>query len=138
MGTFRLEIVTRREGLEYFIWKFFPRLVSTAQSEQFVIFACSAGEPLDEIRQQLLDSWVDEDIIVAYKLSASDQPVLKSHVTPVEAAAISGYSEAYWRQQAWRGNIPGAIKPGKQWLLPRTVVEARKKPGVRAREKGIR
>jgi hypothetical protein len=127
MGTFRLEIVTGNKGLEYFIWDFFPRLVPTAQEESFCIYACSADEPLDEIRQQLLESWVEEEIIVAYKLSESDKPVLKSHLTPVEAEALSGYSEEYWRQQAWKGNIPGAIKSGKQWLLPRSVVEERKK-----------
>ncbi len=135
MGMFRLEIVTGREGLEYFIWDFFPRLVPAAQSEHFIIYACSADESLDEIRQQLLDSWIDEEIIVAYKLSESDKPVLKSYVTPVEAEVISGYSEEYWRQQAWRGNIRGAFKSGKQWLLPRSVVEARKKHGVREGKK---
>ncbi len=57
-----------------------------------------------------------------------DKPILKSHLTPVEAEAICGYSEEYLRQQAWRGNVAGAIKSGKQWLLPRrTLVEERKK-----------
>ncbi len=129
MTTFRLEIVTKREGLEAFVWKIFPRLLPTAHSESFVIYACHAGEPLDEIREQVLENWVEEEIIVAYMVSESDQPILNLYVTPVEAEEISGYSEVYWRQQAWKGLIPGAIKLGKQHLLPRTVIESRKKAG---------
>lgn len=128
MSTFRLEIVTAREGLEPFVWKFFPRLLPTAQSESFVIYACRADEALDEAREHLLESWMEEDIIIAYRCVESDRPILNLYVTPVEAEAISGYSEEYWRQQAWQGRIPGAIKLGKQHLLPRDVVENQRKP----------
>lgn len=127
MSAFHLEIITEREGLEPFIWKFFPRLLPTAQSENFVIYACHADEQLDEMREQLLKSWVEEEIIVTYKCVESSQPIQNLYVTPVEAEEISGYSEGYWRQRAWKGLVPGAIKLGKQHLLPRAVVESQKK-----------
>jgi excisionase family DNA binding protein len=120
---YRLEIIAERAGLEPFIWRFFPALVPTMQSEHFVVYACSFSEQLDETRKHLLDNWQEEDIIVAYKILENDAPMLKSHLTPVEAAEMTGYSEEHWRQLAWRGKIPGAMKKGKQWLLPRAIVE---------------
>ncbi len=125
---YRLEIVTAKAGPEPIVWNFFPRLVPTAFSESFCIYACSADEALSQMQISLLDGWIEEAFIVAYNLSENDQPILHSHVTPVEAEELSGYSEEYWRQQAWLGKVPGAMKQGKQWLLPRSMVESRKKP----------
>jgi hypothetical protein len=43
-------------------------------------------------------------------------------LTPVEAAALTGFAECTWR--AWAPTLPGAFKMGKQWIIPRSVVEA--------------
>lgn len=128
MSTYRLEIVTGKKGLETFIWQFFPHLVPTSQSESFCIYACTSVKVFSEMQVQFLENWKEERIIVSYHCSEDGQTVvLKSFLTPVESAEISGYSEEYWRKRAWKGNVPGAIKSGKQWLLPRSFVEQHKK-----------
>ncbi len=43
-------------------------------------------------------------------------------VTPAEAAALTGTAESGWRNKAAAGQLPGAIKKGKQWLIPRRLV----------------
>jgi len=42
--------------------------------------------------------------------------------TPVEAARITGTAESGWRNRAAAGELPGAMKRGKQWLIPRSQV----------------
>ncbi len=46
-------------------------------------------------------------------------------MTPAEVAEAIGTSESNWRNKAAAGLIPGAVKKGKQWLLPRSVLRAR-------------
>lgn len=46
----------------------------------------------------------------------------QSFVTPAEVAAATGTSESQWRNKAAAGVIPGAVKKGKQWLLPRSIL----------------
>jgi hypothetical protein len=41
-----------------------------------------------------------------------------SLVTPAEAAELTGTSESGWRNRAAAGDVPGAFKKGKQWLIP--------------------
>lgn len=48
-----------------------------------------------------------------------------SYLTPAEVAAATDTAESGWRNKANAGEIPGAIKKGKQWLLPRAVLIAR-------------
>jgi hypothetical protein len=45
-------------------------------------------------------------------------------LTPAEVAEITVTAESTWRNKAARGEIPGAIKKGKQWLLPASVLRA--------------
>lgn len=47
-----------------------------------------------------------------------------TYYTPAEIASITGTAESGWRNKAAAGEIPGAIKKGKQWLIPRTVLRA--------------
>ncbi len=42
----------------------------------------------------------------------------RQYVTPNEAAAFTGTAESSWRNRAAAGEIPGAVKKGKQWLIP--------------------
>lgn len=44
-------------------------------------------------------------------------------VTPAQVAAATGTAESTWRNKAAAGDIPGAVKAGKQWLLPRDIME---------------
>lgn len=46
-------------------------------------------------------------------------------VTPTEIAEQTGTNESTWRNQAADGEIPGAIKKGKQWLIPVSVLRSR-------------
>lgn len=46
-------------------------------------------------------------------------------ITPVEAAAISDWGEATWRAYCGQGKVLGAVKKGKQWLIPESFVRLR-------------
>lgn len=43
-------------------------------------------------------------------------------MTPAELAAATGTAESTWRNKAAAGEIAGAIKRGKQWLIPERVL----------------
>jgi len=58
-------------------------------------------------------------LILLLAVSACEDTVL----TPAEAAKQTGTSESYWRNHAAAGNIPGAQKKGKQWLIPRAWIK---------------
>jgi len=42
----------------------------------------------------------------------------KDYLTPQEAAELTDTHESGWRNKAAAGEIEGAIKKGKQWLIP--------------------
>ena len=44
-------------------------------------------------------------------------------ITPGQAATLGDDAESTWRNRAAAGEIPGAWKAGKQWLLPVSVIE---------------
>jgi len=46
-------------------------------------------------------------------------------LTPAEVANQTGTAESTWRNKAAAGEIPGAIKLGKQWLLPVRILKMR-------------
>ncbi len=43
-------------------------------------------------------------------------------LTAGEAAAETGTSESLWRNRAASGQLPGAVKKGKTWLIPRPAL----------------
>lgn len=43
-------------------------------------------------------------------------------LTPAEIAAATGTAESTWRNKAAAGEIAGAVKRGKQWLIPERVL----------------
>jgi|Deesub1362A_J573_1020465.scaffolds.fasta_scaffold00751_12 hypothetical protein len=43
-------------------------------------------------------------------------------LTTSEAAELTGESESTWRNRCARHDVPGAIKKGKQWLIPAAAV----------------
>lgn len=46
-------------------------------------------------------------------------------LTPREVAEATGTSDSQWQNKAAAGDIPGAVKKGKQWLLPRSLLRSR-------------
>lgn len=44
-------------------------------------------------------------------------------VTPAQVSAATGTAESTWRNKAAAGDISGAVKAGKQWLLPKDIME---------------
>ncbi len=48
----------------------------------------------------------------------------REELTPAQVAALTATAESTWRNKAAAGDIPGARKAGKQWLLPRAVLRA--------------
>ncbi|MCE7937761.1 MAG: DNA-binding protein [Chloroflexi bacterium CFX6] len=63
-------------------------------------------DELDDAARWMIDSGLHMDL----------------YLTPAEAAALTGTSESGWRNKAASGSIPGAVKKGKQWLLPRAAL----------------
>jgi hypothetical protein len=43
-------------------------------------------------------------------------------LTPAEIAEMTGTNESTWRNNAAAGKIPGAVKKGKQWLIPQSAI----------------
>jgi hypothetical protein len=44
------------------------------------------------------------------------------YLTPLEIADATATAESTWRNKAAAGELPGAVKKGKQWLIPRWAV----------------
>jgi len=44
--------------------------------------------------------------------------------SPSELAVVTEIAESTWRKYASNGTVPGAVKKGKQWLLPKSVLIA--------------
>ena len=49
---------------------------------------------------------------------------LEDHVTAREAAYILGYHPASVKNLCRWGKLPGAVKVGRDWLIPRAAVES--------------
>lgn len=49
----------------------------------------------------------------------------EERMTPAEIAAATGTAESGWRSKAAAGELPGSIKKGKQWLIPKRYAVAR-------------
>lgn len=44
------------------------------------------------------------------------------NLTPAEIASATGTAESTWRNRAAAGEFPGAVKRGKQWLIPERIL----------------
>ena len=91
----------------------------------------------------VIDAWTDQiqgkiETSGTWERAASDKPVswlieqgfelknghfIEEMYTPAEIAEFTDTSEAQWRNKAAAGLLPGAIKKGKQWLIPRSAIE---------------
>jgi len=47
------------------------------------------------------------------------------YLTPPEIATQTGTSESNWRNKAAAGEFPGAVKRGKVWFIPYSVLRSR-------------
>lgn len=104
-------------------------------SKAFVAQFCRFLAELTESDPRLV--YTQEDLAWFIKIMDSDQAesitallfawfsAPDEMLTPAEVAGRTGTHESGWRNKAAAGNIPGAIKKGKQWLLPRSVLRAR-------------
>lgn len=65
-----------------------------------------------------------ETIGVQFTLITRIEPGISpdSLLTPAEAAVLFGGAESSWRNRAASGEIPGAFKKGKQWLIPKSAI----------------
>lgn len=70
---------------------------------------------------RLIDSEHGPTILSLFCAKASSPDQL---LTPVEAAQHTGLAEITWRKRAIAGEVPGAFKKGKQWLLSASVLRA--------------
>jgi hypothetical protein len=57
-----------------------------------------------------------------WTLDTPAAPPAEQWLTPAEAAELSGTSESHWRNRCAAGQVDGAFKKGKQWLIPRASV----------------
>lgn len=49
---------------------------------------------------------------------------LTDYLTTAQAAALTGAAVPTWTNRARAGRIPGAVRVGRDWLLPREAVLA--------------
>lgn len=61
------------------------------------------------------------DAFVALFLAYATAP--DEFLTPAEIAKQTGTAESGWRNKAAAGQLPGSIKKGKQWLIPKRHVK---------------
>lgn len=69
------------------------------------------------------------DVVVSdaarqYPVASIALAIVNDWLTPAEVAAATDTAESGWRNKAAAGEIPGAVKKGKQWLLLRSVLRA--------------
>lgn len=107
-ATNRTEFVNRFCALMVELTTADPRLTYTEQDLTWLVESMDSEYAL--VIASLLLAWA----------SAPDELL-----TPLEVAAATGTHESNWRNKAAAGEIPGAIKKGKQWLLPRSVLRSR-------------
>jgi Ser/Thr protein kinase RdoA (MazF antagonist) len=75
----------------------------------------------DNVASDALDRRWD---ILQEKMRAEAERFMANWLTPAEIAAATGTAESTWRNKAAAGQVPGAVKKGKQWLIPRAVLRA--------------
>lgn len=121
---YRLEIVSKK-GPHAMAWDFFPSLVPTAQSNFYTIHAAISPEPLPMMHRGVLEGWIEEGDIFAWtceEIAGDVMPV--GYITTNKAGEITGKSGSHWRNKAAAGDVAGAYKPGKDWLIPVSVIDA--------------
>jgi hypothetical protein len=75
-----------------------------ANTEQVIIIG-NVLEYITEYRDRIQGEWLDEN-----------------YLTPDEIAERTGDAASGWRNKAAAGKIAGAIKKGKQWLIPLSAI----------------
>jgi hypothetical protein len=66
----------------------------------------------------------NSDEVADMAVTISGWAPIMDWLTPAEAAALTNTAESTWRNKAAAGQVPGAIKKGKQWLIPRAWLRA--------------
>jgi hypothetical protein len=66
-----------------------------------------------------------EQALVIMSMLIASAHAEDQYLTPPEIAAQTGKSESNWRNKAAAGEFPGAIKKGKVWLIPYSVLRSR-------------
>jgi hypothetical protein len=70
---------------------------------------------------QILDTGIESSYATRDEaLARVDE--LFGYLTPYEIAMGTDTAESTWRNKAARGELRGAIKKGKQWLIPRSAI----------------
>lgn len=78
-------------------------------------------DALDWLTQQLETE--RPDAVVSLLLAYATAP--DEYLTPAEIAEQTSTAESGWRNKAAAGELPGSIKKGKQWLIPKRYVANR-------------
>lgn len=79
--------------------------IEVSAHAEHVIIDGDVLDYLTEYRDRIQGEWLDEN-----------------YLTPDEIAERTGDAASGWRNKAAAGKIPGAIKKGKQWLIPASAV----------------
>jgi Helix-turn-helix domain len=77
-------------------------------------------EDMDWFVQTLSGEYATLTMSMLFAAASSRQ----TYLTPAQIAEITGTSESNWRNKAAAGEIIGAVKAGKQWLVPKMSLQA--------------
>jgi hypothetical protein len=75
--------------------------------------------------QWFVEAMEQENALVIMSMLFASAYADDQYMTPPEIAAQTGKSESNWRNKAAAGEFPGAIKRGKVWLIPVSVLRSR-------------
>lgn len=75
--------------------------------------------------QWFAEAMEQEQALVIMSMLFASAHAEDQYLTPPEIAAQTGKSESNWRNKAAAGEFPGAIKKGKVWLIPFSVLRSR-------------
>jgi hypothetical protein len=111
------EYFRKPEGRNEFIGRFTSLLISLAQSDTELSYTTGdmdwfVGVMNGEFALPIMS------MLFAYASAPTDM------LTPAEIAEITSTSESSWRNRAAAGELVGAVKRGRQWLIPRAVIKS--------------
>lgn len=126
--------LARRQAIPFWtLWKTLEHATKN-YSAQMETYVPTLTAMLHNIAKAMPALQVSNEVIAGYlrlidSHGAIVPPVMLAYAsapdrftTPAQVAEVAHTSESLWRNRAAANEIPGAIKAGKQWLLPRDVL----------------
>lgn len=102
---------------DQFIEEFTTLLMELVEADQKLYYRM---EDMDWFLETLSGQYATVTMAMLFAMASAKQ----TYLTPMEIAEATNTSESNWRNKAAAGEIIGAFKAGKQWLIPTTSLRA--------------